>query len=165
MIRLLFLACLTGLGILLLTSGIRSARADYDPAAAAMEAAAQEELAAMNAEREADALPLLDFDPVVQDVAVLRAAALAASGALCHADPAGRDAASLLEEAGVWFARWGENIGWSSVAVVDAPARLHAGWMESSAHRANILDPGFRRVGISFAADGVTIFAVVTFLN
>ena len=145
--------------ILLLAGGIPRAHAAEGPAAA------HEELAAMNAERHAGGLPPLSLSAAVQAVATARAAAVAATGVLSHTTPAGQDAATLLAADGVWFDRFGENLGQSAGAVSDVRATLHTAWMGSPAHRANILDPGFRHVGIGFADDGVSVYAAVVFLD
>jgi len=48
--------------------------------------------------------------------------------------------------------RWAlaENIAWGTGALA-TPARIVAAWMKSSGHRANILRPGFRDIGIGIA--------------
>jgi uncharacterized protein YkwD len=47
-------------------------------------------------------------------------------------------------------AKISENIGWG-VGVLGSPPGLVYGWMESPAHRAVILDPALRRVGLGVA--------------
>jgi uncharacterized protein YkwD len=49
--------------------------------------------------------------------------------------------------------RWrvGENIGWGG-GRRGTPRAIVRQWMNSPGHRANILDPGFRHVGVGFAS-------------
>jgi uncharacterized protein YkwD len=44
----------------------------------------------------------------------------------------------------------GENLAWGTRAG-SAPRAINAMWMDSAGHRANILSPAFREVGIGFA--------------
>jgi uncharacterized protein YkwD len=84
---------------------------------------------------------------------------------LSHTSPDGPDLVTLLEQAGVAFLRFGENIGRCDAPDTEVSASLHAAWIESAAHRANILDPGFGRVGVGFAEDGGVVYAAVIFLD
>ena len=53
-----------------------------------------------------------------------------------------------LRGAGSWSV--GENLAWGSHQR-SAPRAITAMWMDSAGHRANILSPAFREVGIGFA--------------
>lgn len=56
------------------------------------------------------------------------------------------------------FARLGETLAWAPVRANGAPWDVARGWMRSPAHRKLLLDPSFRRVGVSQMAgyiDGV----------
>jgi uncharacterized protein YkwD len=44
----------------------------------------------------------------------------------------------------------GENIGWGNGTLAE-PAALVRAWMHSPPHRANILDPHFRDIGVGIA--------------
>lgn len=46
--------------------------------------------------------------------------------------------------------RIGENIGWGS-GHLGSPRKIHRAWMRSDGHRKNILNRGFRQVGIGVA--------------
>jgi uncharacterized protein YkwD len=157
------------LGVLLLAASVQSAHAgpptESSHAPPQFEAIALEELAAINAERGAIDLPPLILAAELQNVADARAAALSATGQLSHTDPAGQDTVTLLDRSGIAFDWFGENLGQCETSVADIVATLHAAWMESAAHRANILDPGFSRVGVGFADDGGAVYAAVIFLD
>ena len=53
-----------------------------------------------------------------------------------------------LKDAGSWSV--GENLAWGSHER-SAPRAITAMWMDSPGHRANILSPAFREVGIGFS--------------
>ncbi len=57
------------------------------------------------------------------------------------------------------WTRWGENIGYTTGALGD----LQAAFMGSPAHRANILNPGFRRVGIGIVEAGGRLWVTLDF--
>ncbi|MFR8164768.1 MAG: CAP domain-containing protein [Enterocloster sp.] len=66
-----------------------------------------------------------------------------------HTRPDGRDFSTALSEAGASFRVSGENIAYgqrSAEQVMDV-------WMNSAGHRANILNPGYSRIGIGHVKD------------
>lgn len=73
-----------------------------------------------------------------------------------HNTPAGAVAGGRGLPAMSWVTRLlrfdrhpaGENIAWGQ----DDPAEVVAAWMASPEHRANILRPGFRRIGVGWHA-------------
>jgi uncharacterized protein YkwD len=69
-----------------------------------------------------------------------------------HVNPDGEDPGERLEDAGVDWRGWGENI---ARGYVDAD-EVMSGWMTSEGHRRNLLDPSFDEVGIGvrWAAGG-----------
>jgi uncharacterized protein YkwD len=157
------------LGVLLLAAGAGSARAG-EPAAGSpesvrFEAIVLQELDAINTERYAVDLPPLILAAELEAVADARVTAVSAMGQLSHTRPEGQDAVTLLERAGIPFDRFGENLGECESSVADVAAALHAAWMESPAHRANMLDPGFGRVGMGFVDDGGVVYAAIIFLD
>jgi uncharacterized protein YkwD len=164
-------AALLFFGVLLLSACVPSAHADQRMAPAAgdgslvPDAVVLDALDAMNAERSAADLPPLTHTADLQDVADARVAALSATGLLSHSNPDAPDLVVQLDQGEVAFNRFGENIGRCDAPVADVVAALHAAWMESPAHRANILDPGFNRVGIGLAEGGGFTYAAVIFLD
>ena len=67
--------------------------------------------------------------------------------------------------AGYSFTKYGENIYWGT-GTSGSASSAHAWWMNSSGHRANILDPDFRQVGIGVrkgnfqGQDGASLYTV-----
>ena len=108
-------------------------------------------LCLLNAERTDAGLVPLRAD------AKLAAASLAHSKAMVdqqffdHTSPGGRDlvdrvrAAGYIDPAKAWTV--GENIAWGS-GTLSSPGKMVAAWMASPGHRANLLNPAFREVGI-----------------
>jgi hypothetical protein len=58
---------------------------------------------------------------------------------------------------GLNYSWGGENIGWNSGASDgDSPVLIHEGFMNSTGHRANVLEPSFTHGGVgAYGADGV----------
>jgi len=77
----------------------------------------------------------------------------------------GRDLSARANAAKYRFHRLGENIGWTSREKEDeAIARdLVRRWMLSPGHRANILNPRFRDLGIGVTKTGGRTYAVQIF--
>ncbi|MFF3013260.1 CAP domain-containing protein [Streptomyces sp. NPDC057939] len=69
---------------------------------------------------------------------------MASSGVMSHTGPDGSTMTSRVEAAGYAWSRLGENIARGQA---DADAVMKA-WMNSSGHRANILNCAFREIGI-----------------
>lgn len=66
-----------------------------------------------------------------------------------HISPDGEDAGDRLNKANVSYQMAGENL-----ALAPTLQSAHTGLMNSEGHRANILDPDFRRIGIGVIANG-----------
>ncbi|MFF1510315.1 CAP domain-containing protein [Streptomyces sp. NPDC058326] len=69
-----------------------------------------------------------------------------------HESPEGRDAGDRMSRAGYAWSTWAENIHRGP----KTPAQVMDDWMESSGHRANILNCSFKDIGVGVAltADG-----------
>lgn len=61
-----------------------------------------------------------------------------------HERPDGTDCFTVLREFGVSYRAAGENIA----AGYPTPEAVVTGWMNSPGHRANILNPGFKAIGV-----------------
>ena len=60
------------------------------------------------------------------------------------------DLGSRIRRAGYHAQTYGENIAWGTGSLATA-GEIHRAWMESPGHRANILRPQFREIGIGIA--------------
>ena len=101
-------------------------------------------LAEVNRVRAAHRLPSLR-----SDVRLVRAARAHTSGMLRTKVFAHGDIASRLRRFGV-SGRVGENLAWGTGSYTN-PAAIVRMWLASPTHRANLLRPGFRRIGLAAA--------------
>lgn len=106
-----------------------------------------EEEAAMldliNAERAAVGLPSLEMDPELSTVARFHGIEMFHEGYFSHESPITGTPFDRLRARGISYRLAGENL-----AFAPDVERAHEGLMDSPGHRANILEPGYRRVGI-----------------
>jgi uncharacterized protein YkwD len=117
-----------------------------------------------NADRSQNGLPPVTFDPSSLQVARVRAAAQIPDGPLSHYNSLGEIAfVGLLEDAGVQYARAGENLARASSQDSAIVAQLNDALMNSPTHRANILEPSFNHLAIGAATgpDGRLVFAEI----
>ena len=63
-----------------------------------------------------------------------------------HTRPNGSSFSTVLTENGITFRGSGENIAWGQ----RTPEEVMNGWMNSEGHRANILNPKFKKIGVGF---------------
>lgn len=110
----------------------------------------------VNEERRARGLEPLEWDERLAEAARSWSSRMAERGSLEH-----QDADELLERAhglvGV-----GENIFRGSGPI--PASTVHVGWMRSDGHRANVLRPGFDRLGVGFVCtDDGQVFATQRF--
>lgn len=123
------------------------------PRAGAGDAPARAVLCLLNRERVRRHLAPLRRDRRLALAARSHSRAMVAQRVFSHDGPFG-DVVARLRRAGYIRAGggWtvGENIAWGGGSLA-APASIMRGWMSSPGHRANILSPGFRDVGIGVA--------------
>ncbi|WP_426403053.1 CAP domain-containing protein [Streptomyces sp. R-07] len=112
----------------------------------------QDVVALANAEREKAGCGPLRSEGHLRTAAQGHADDMAARDYYEHHSPEGRDAGDRMSGAGYAWSAWGENIHRGP----RTPARAMADWMDSPAHRANILNCSFRDigVGVTLAANG-----------
>ncbi len=138
-IRLLLLVCL--LLAALLPLGLPFAAAQGDDAA--------QILARINALRQQNGLLPLALSSTLTSSAQRHSDDMARTGNIDHTGSDGSSIESRVLEAGYghWrnFGIWGENIYGGQLANVDAAWDF---WINSSVHRANILKPRYREIGI-----------------
>ena len=67
-----------------------------------------------------------------------------------HADPDGVQPDARIVHQGYPPILVGENLAWGELAQ-STPANIVALWMKSPGHRANLLDDGYREIGIGMA--------------
>lgn len=107
------------------------------------ESAEKEMLAMLNAERTKRGLVPLVANTTIRAVARKHSADMFARGYFAHTNPDGDDPFDRMKAGGVKYMEAGENL-----ALAPTVAMAHDGLMNSPGHRANILDPDYRQIGI-----------------
>lgn len=143
-----------------LMHAIPSAKAQSAPAAVPQQkpAIAQKLFALANQSRAADGVSQLTWDPTLADAALKHCLRMAVEGSLAHRYDGEPDLTARAGAAGAHFSLIEENI-----AVGSHAETIHQGWLDSSEHRSNLLNPAVDRVGIAVVANGGVLFAVVDF--
>lgn len=98
----------------------------------------------VNAERAKAGLDALTIDKGIESAALVRAKEIETS--FSHTRPNGSSFSTVLTENGITFRGSGENIAWGQ----RTPEEVMNGWMNSEGHRANILNPKFKKIGVGF---------------
>lgn len=101
----------------------------------------------VNEERAKASLPALQLDAGITAAANVRAREIKVQ--FSHTRPNGSSYASALSEQGVAYRMSGENIAYGQTD----PETVMNGWMNSSGHRANILNAGFQKIGVGVYQD------------
>jgi uncharacterized protein YkwD len=125
-----------------------------DPGIVHMIAVEQALLELTNADRDANGLAALDFDPETLLIARQRAAAQLSQEPLSHYDAQGLLVfARLLDDAVLTYSLAGENLARGTSGGEDITARIEQALMKSPTHRKNILESRFERASIGAAED------------
>lgn len=112
---------------------------------------AQQVLDLVNAERTSRGLVAVKLSAQLNTAAKTHTQRQAEDGALFHTDP--RDGSSpgdRISRTGYRFSTWGENVA----AGYRTPAAVVQGWMNSSGHCKNILNPAFTDLGVGYVSGG-----------
>lgn len=108
--------------------------------------------ALVNAERAKYGLSALTVDTNVQQAALVRAKETAQS--FSHTRPNGSSFSTALTEAGVSYRTVGENIAYGQTT----PQQVMNAWMNSSGHRANILNANYTTIGVGYTVINGTAY-------
>ena len=110
-------------------------------------------VARVNAERARRGLAALRLAPELMRSAALHSQDMATHNFISHTGSDGSSAGERMRRTGYNWTACAENVA----AGYDSPASVVAGWMASSGHRANILNPNYKDVGAGYAyGDGST---------
>lgn len=102
----------------------------------------------VHAARQDAGLSELELDADLCAAAQARAQEIAQS--FSHTRPDGSSCFTILEEFGISYRAAGENIAMGQ----RTPEEVMDGWMNSSGHRANILNGTFTSIGVGYYVDG-----------
>jgi uncharacterized protein YkwD len=125
--------------------------ADSRPTAANVDDIRDATLCLLNEERDERGLPPLRANPSLESVATKYSRLMVRESFFDHVSPGGSTMvqrvrkSSYLDGANGWAL--GENIAWGSGDRA-TPRETVRAWMNSAGHRRNILDAGFRHIGI-----------------
>ncbi|WP_347489625.1 CAP domain-containing protein [Desulfoscipio sp. XC116] len=117
--------------------------------ASGMSADERQMLDLVNRERTRRGLSPLQFDSALLQQARLKAEDMAENNYFSHTSPTYGSPFDMLRAAGIKYNYAGENL-----AMAPSVQRAHDGLMNSSGHRANILNTSFDRVGIAVQSKG-----------
>ncbi|QLJ04158.1 CAP domain-containing protein [Streptomyces sp. NEAU-sy36] len=104
----------------------------------------------VNSERAQAGCQPLTLNPQLTEAAQQHSADMAAHQNMSHTGSDGSDPGTRITRAGYTWSAYGENVAYG-YATAD---EVMAGWMNSPGHRANILDCGFREIGVGLAQPG-----------
>ncbi len=107
-----------------------------------MDESAKEVVTLVNAERAKAGLPALTVHNGAAKAAQMRARELVVS--FSHTRPDGSGGVTALNQAGVSYRGYGENIAYGQTSAGEVMRQ----WMNSSGHRANILNGSFTSIGV-----------------
>lgn len=120
---------------------------------------AEQVLELTNSNRAANGAAPLTLNPQLTAAAQAFAEAMATQGFFDHTAPDGSTPGDRIIATGYDPYTWGENIAYG-YKTADA---VMQGWMNSSGHRANILNGSFKEIGIGYALSGSTAYWVQDF--
>ncbi|KUG03521.1 transporter [hydrocarbon metagenome] len=114
----------------------------------------------INAERIKANLAPLVLDEKLCQGAFLKSKDMAVNKYFSHTSPTYGSPFDMMKSLGVTYNLAGENIAKNS-----SVKGAHDAFMNSSGHRANILNDGFKKVGLGFYQDGYYLFVTQWFTN
>lgn len=88
----------------------------------------------------------LTMDSTLRCAARVHSLDMVTRGFFGHDNPDGEDPFDRMQQAGYRFSTAGENIA----AGQDTPEAVVEGWMESSGHCSNIMNPDFTEIGVGY---------------
>ena len=104
----------------------------------------------VNVERSKNGLSPLKQDWELSRVARYKSEDMRDRGYFSHTSPTYGSPFQMMKSFGISYKSAGENIARG----YKTPSAVVSGWMNSSGHRANILNPSFTHIGVGFVADG-----------
>ncbi len=119
----------------------------------------------VNEERAKNGLGQLSYNTTMQKYARIKSQDMGDNNYFDHKDLSGNLITAKMQNDGVSYNAWGENIAYIS-GVSDAEAlasQFMTNWMNSSGHRANILSTNFSSIGVGVYKVGNRVYATQEF--
>ncbi|MCZ1003712.1 CAP domain-containing protein [Streptomyces mirabilis] len=107
-------------------------------------------LALVNSERGKVGCSSLTLNAKLSKAAQDHSADMASHQNMSHTGSDGSDPGQRITTAGYTWSAYGENVAFG----YSTPEEVMAGWMSSPGHKRNILDCGFKEIGIGLAQPG-----------
>lgn len=121
----------------------------------AEDAFAREVLRLVNVERANVGAPPVAWDDPLTTAAYLHSVDMDQRGFFSHTNPSGQGPGERFAALGITGLRaWAENIAYGQ----SSPAEVMNAWMNSSGHRANLLNATYRLLGIGVHSAGGTVW-------
>lgn len=114
----------------------------------------------VNQERIKNGRQPLQVDYTLVALAKKKSHDMAVNSYFSHVSPTYGTVYNMLDQAGVSYARAGENI-----AKTGDVSRAHSLFMNSSGHRANILHSGYTHIGVGIAKRGTSYYVTQIFIK
>lgn len=133
--------------------------ADASPAQLGADGTAAVTLCLLNEERALHGAPALSIDPLLTRAAAAHSQDMVSKKYFAHDSLSGASLVDRIAATGwtkaspAWIV--GENLAWGT-GTRSTPRSTMQAWMASPGHRQNVLDPGFRLIGIGLA-NGVPV--------
>lgn len=114
----------------------------------------------VNEERAKYGLSALTIDATLQSAAAVRAQEIVSS--FSHTRPNGTNFSTIFKEFNISYRKSGENLAWGQ----NSPEAVVKAWMNSSGHRANILNSNYGKIGVGvYIGSNGTIYWSQLFTN
>lgn len=110
---------------------------------------ASEVIRLVNVERSKNGLAPLKVNAELSKVATVKAQDMIDKNYFSHTSPTYGSPFDMMKKFGINYTAAGENIAYGQ----KTPAEVMNGWMNSSGHRANILNSNFTEIGVGVAKD------------
>jgi len=130
------------------------------PVSTSASAQQQEMLGYINSARAQANLSPLTLDSRLCDGAYLKSQDMAVNGYFSHTSPTYGSPFDMMKNLGITYRTAAENIARNSSVLA-----AHNAFMNSSGHRANILNPAYNRIGLGFYQKGSDLFVTQWFTN
>ncbi|MER5400782.1 CAP domain-containing protein [Streptomyces sp. NPDC002599] len=107
-------------------------------------------VALVNSERAKVGCSPLALNAKLSQAAQAHSADMASHNTMSHTGSDGSDPGQRITRAGYLWSTYGENVAYG----YSTPEQVMAGWMASAGHKRNILDCGFKEIGVGVAQPG-----------